>query len=417
MTRALFEPERHEALAAERWDEDRVKHWLHRFADRAQQHWQENGAFPLHPRDESEAEGIVPSGLYYGAMGVWLALERYLHFFEKHADFINIYTNIYKAYRAAPDTGEGVPSWFLGESAILTRLCLLQARAGEIDTPYENRLTEIVHQNLHHPTREILWGAPGTFLAALFMWEATASSHWREICQQHIEVLFDTWEWFDQEGAWLWEQDLYGKKRVFLGAGHGWVSNIYGLWRAQNLLDDTRYNQLRERTLSCIKTFALSHADNLERTAAGPVNWPAVIGHKGLLLQWCHGAPGMICGLHPADIPELDVWLYKGGLSILEAGPLKKGVALCHGTDGNGFALLYLHQRFQERSLPAYLPPIHWLQRARQFAMHALRQSEAAFAEHGDYRYSLWTGDAGLACFLLACMEPNMRLPGVDQFV
>ena len=48
--------------------------------------------------------------------------------------------------------------------------------------------------------------------------------------------------------------------------------------------------------------------------------------------------------------------------------------------------------------------------------MAALQQSRAAFAEHGDWRYSLFTGDAGLACFLLDCLHARSTgMPGIDQ--
>lgn len=413
--RALFDPDRHEQLDRDHhWDEEKVIHWLQNWGQDALRQAQSGvPVFPVHPDDAQDLSSTQPTSLYCGALGVWLALERLMNAqLIPVQDTSTVYPTLHQLYTAQPDSGENVPSWFLGESALLTQWCL-QHKAPE---SLQNQLRDCIKKNLTNPTQEILWGAPGTFLAALFMWEATAEKSWRTLCEQHLEVLWQHWEWHSAHGAWLWTQELYGKTRIFMGAGHGWASNIYALWRAEPLLNDSQYNQLRERTLGALKTQALSHADTLTQTHAGAINWPPLADQDtNLLMQWCHGAPGVICALQRADLPELDAWLYKGGLSILEAGPLKKGPSLCHGTAGNGYALLYLHQRLRSK-LPAHLPPLPWLRHARQFAMHALKQSEAQYATHGDWRYSLWTGDAGLACFLLDCLQERGHLPGIEAF-
>ena len=46
-----------------------------------------------------------------------------------------------------------------------------------------------------------------------------------------------------------------------------------------------------------------------------------------------------------------------------------------------------------------------WLDRARRFAAHAIAQVERARAEHGMGRYSLWTGDLGIALYLADCVD------------
>ncbi len=419
MCASLYQSDRHLSLESIPWDPEAVQNWLQTWADSALIHWQENQAFPLHPRDR-ETEGVQPQGLYYGALGVWLALERLLKSgwidpLRFPPDLPEIYRQLYQNYLAAPDTGEVVPSWFLGESAFLTRLCLFPEiyRSAE-GAAYQERLSEICRANLHNPTQELLWGAPGTFLAPLMLWEATREPHWKQLCLEHIEAIWQGWQWFDQQGAWLWQQDLYGKQKLFLGAGHGWAGNLYGLWRAADLLSDAQYNQLRERTLSGVKNFARSAAENPTKTHAGPVNWPGLADQdQPMLLQWCHGAPGFIWGLQYADLPELDLWLAKGGEAIIAAGALDKGVALCHGTDGNGYALLLLHQRL--RKAPQ-VKDYDWLAAARGFGSWALQQAHQSQAEHGQWRYSLWTGDAGLACFLVDCLQKQASWPGTERF-
>ena len=82
-----------------------------------------------------------------------------------------------------------------------------------------------------------------------------------------------------------------------------------------------------------------------------------------MLVQWCHGAPGIVTAT--ADYPaghsdEMDELLLQAGATTWRAGPLAKGYGLCHGTAGNGYAFLKLHGRTGD--------PL-WLERARAFAM------------------------------------------------
>jgi len=95
----------------------------------------------------------------------------------------------------------------------------------------------------------------------------------------------------------------------------------------------------------------------------------------------------------------VEALMVKAGEAILQAGPLTKGVGICHGTDGNGYALLKLYSRTGD---------LKWLSRARAFAMHAIEQN---VNEH-----SLWEGDLGLACYLHACLVVDHRFPLLDVY-
>jgi len=101
----------------------------------------------------------------------------------------------------------------------------------------------------------------------------------------------------------------------------------------------------------------------------------------------------------------MDEMLIMAGNAIWKAGPLAKGSGICHGTAGNGYALLKLYQRTGD--------PV-WLGRARSFAMHAILQSEQACQRYGRRRFSLWTGDAGLAVYLWHCLRGSGGLPALD---
>ena len=46
--------------------------------------------------------------------------------------------------------------------------------------------------------------------------------------------------------------------------------------------------------------------------------------------------------------------------------------------------------------------------------MHAVVQQERMQAEHGRGRYTLWTGDPGLAVYLWHCIAGVGSMPGLD---
>ncbi len=102
----------------------------------------------------------------------------------------------------------------------------------------------------------------------------------------------------------------------------------------------------------------------------------------------------------------LVAWLLSGELTWA-AGPLRKGPRLCHGTAGNGFALLKLFTRTADES---------WLHRARRFAMHSAAQVATARRHHGRGRHSLWTGDLGTAMYLHQCLAGTSEVPTIDMW-
>ena len=77
------------------------------------------------------------------------------------------------------------------------------------------------------------------------------------------------------------------------------------------------------------------------------------------------------------------------------------------GTGGNGYAFLKLHRRTGDAV---------WLERARAFAMTGIAQCREAHAELGRGRYTLWTGDIGLAIYLWDSLTGVPRFPTVDVF-
>jgi hypothetical protein len=109
----------------------------------------------------------------------------------------------------------------------------------------------------------------------------------------------------------------------------------------------------------------------------------------------------------PFDGPKLAELLIAGAELTWSAGPLAKGSNLCHGTGGNGYAILKLYRRTGDA---------RWLQRARAFAMTAIFQCREARLRYGRGRYSLWTGELGLAVYLRDCISGEPAFSTVDIF-
>jgi hypothetical protein len=388
----LFDPARHEPLAGV-WDEATARAAIQRIVDEAEAAFDPVRLWPAHPRDGGGEGGAT---LYLGAAGVQWALARLAGrgFARVTRDWRGEIPALIPHYRERPDTGTVVPSLFVGEVG------LLAAAAREPD-----RMFAAIEGNIENPTLEALWGAPGTMLPALWQYRAGGEPRWRDLWLRNARHLIATWSHHDDAGCHLWIQDLYDERVRLLGAGHGLAGNVFALLAGLDLLAP------EEQTLVVDRTRTVLAATAIRRD--GLANWLPHVGvarrgREPILVQWCHGAPGMITGL--ADLPrdpDTDRLLAEGGELTWTAGPLEKGPGLCHGTAGNGYALLCLHQRTGDP---------RWLERARRFAAHAIGQSEAARARHGRGRFSLWTGDLGLALYLADCLEATYTgVPALDE--
>jgi hypothetical protein len=234
---------------------------------------------------------------------------------------------------------------------------------------------------------ELLYGAGGALVGARLLGQD-------DIAQEAIRRLWSTWSFDSKLRACIWTQVVPPKNRAgqSIGMAHGLAGNVFALLKAAPLQSREHQTELMHRTIETLHRTALPQRKLL--------NWPPEVGDKPskLRVQWCHGAPGIVCALAGAPAHrELDTLLLAAGELTWEAGPLKKGASLCHGTAGNGWAFLKLHKRTRDRK---------WLERARRFAMHAIEQRSGA--------RGLYEGDLGVALYLRACIEVDERWPLLD---
>ncbi len=399
----LFEPARHEPLTTTPWNEAAARAAIERITNDALATFTPEGLWPAHPLDEPDTPAQRRAMLYYGAGGVIWALGhlRRAGAIDGAFDFHATVASLVERNRALIDTWDDARgSYPMGDTGLL----LLQWQFTR-DASVADALFAAIEANQHHKTLEALWGSPGSLLASVHMAEATGEVRWREQLERGLAVLWEAMVFDVPLGAWLWVQDMYGTRCRYLGAGHGFAGNVFPAVRGARLLPQALADAFATRALRTLSATAMHD---------GPcVNWepihdPTGTLRKKWLVQDCHGAPGIACRLADAPrTPEWDALLQGAAEATWQAGPLEKGVGLCHGTAGNGYALLKLWQRSGDAI---------WLGRARAFAMHAIEQVQRFADRSGQTRHSLWTGDIGVALFAHACIAGDARYPTLDVF-
>jgi hypothetical protein len=373
----LYGPELHEPLTDVQWDAERARTAIRAIVADADRAYTAEGFWPAQEWDGFEAR-LPMTDLFVGAAGLAWALDRLRR--DGHAETtLDLKTVAWRALERGRE-GPGIlssnlptparSSLFNGEAGLVLVAWLFEPR-----DDLATELLELVRQNIGNAANELMWGVPGTLLAARVLYARTREERWRAAVEESERALRD-----EREDDGLWTQNLYGHSSRMLGPIHGFVGNVAALGDIAGA------------------------AEVLERTAIvedGRANWPPTIGSESKpRLQWCHGAPGIITTASDYLDEEL---LVAGAELVWSAGPphaAEKGAGLCHGTAGNGYALLKSFERTGDE---------RWLERARAFAMHALAQVEQL-----PPRYSLFTGGVGAALYAADCLDARARFPIVD---
>jgi len=394
----MIDPARHVPLQLTGWNAAEVGAAIVEVVDDAVAHFDPQRFWPTHPMDHAE-DGH--SSLYFGAAGMVWGLDylRRLGVATVPLDFRPVLPHLLAATQAEM-AGYGdyarLGSFLfgdLGTALVAMRLAPTAALADLIHARAE--------ANSDLPVRELMWGMPGSMLACVHMAEMTGEARWRTLFTQQAARLLDGLE--ETPDGPMWTQDLYGRRLRYLGPVHGFAGNMIPLMRGWDWLTDDQRRRVADAATQTLAAAAY-------RDEAG-ITWNAISPRERepYLCQFCHGAPGMVSTFAAAPFASeaLDRLLDDGGTFVWAAGPLAKGANLCHGTGGNGYAFLALHRR-TGRAV--------WLERARAFAMTAIAQCRETRARTGRGRYSLWTGDVGLAIYLADCLRGEPRFPTIDVF-
>lgn len=388
-TVVLYEQARFEPLIDKPWVPARVEDAIAAIVSDAAATFDLDALWPAEEWDGRE-EPLPLKSLYVGAAGVIWALDALRR--SGHAasslDLAAAALHTLELKRAAPDFAADEhyhpAALFCGETGPLLVAFRLTS-----DPALADDLHVLVRANVANPTDDVNWGAPGTLLAALKMGEWTGEPRWEESARETATALRAR---RGDDGLWRQDDDYRG-----LGTLHGAAGNTLALLRFQP--DDT----LARQTAGVLRRHAFREG--------GLANWPGTPRPQlarprdgRICLQWCTGAPGVLAGAWN----YLDEDLFLAGAELIwHAGAHddEKGHGLCHGTSGNGFALLKAFARTGDE---------RWLERARGFAVHALAQAERIATANGRRHYSLFTGDVGTALFAAACLDLDARYPVID---
>jgi hypothetical protein len=416
----MIDQARHVPLRALRWDAADAAKAMEEIVTDALERFSPERFWPAHPADDGCADGN--SSIYFGAAGVIWGIEYLTRAVasDAGADFRPVMRRLLKkTWEEMEGFGDYKQTGSLLFGDLGTALLIMRL------TP-EPFIADHIYgragANLELPVRELMWGLPGSMLACLSMDQISRikprdpkekkekdsqpeqqppDPRWRALFEAQAERLLS--ELQDTSAGPIWVQDLYGRQQVYLGPVHGYAGNMIPLIRGWEWLTAAQ----RARVADAVPRTLAKNA-NREN---GQATWPPVVTEAPppWPCQHCHGAAGMVTTFADAPFtsPELETLLVEGGNFVWAAGPLAKGSNLCHGTGGNGYAFLKLYKRTRD--------PV-WLDRARSFAMTAIAQCREKRAEVGRGRYSLWTGDIGLAVYIWDCLRGEARFPTVDVF-
>ncbi|KAK7052535.1 Lanthionine synthetase c family protein [Favolaschia claudopus] len=249
----------------------------------------------------------------------------------------------------------------------------------------------------------------------------------RAICSEYqLQLLAQSIIIRGQRGAAMYQQDMAGTAyptpplmwswhgKRYLGAAHGLAGILHML-------------------LLCPEDVILPYMDSILLTVEWLIgcqdiegNWPAAAptghptGTTKELVQWCHGATGVIlllctvlrCATTNSATPLLGkvIGAVQAGASLVyRHGLLSKGVGLCHGVGGSVFALLAVSDlldparkaiKTKTNAIPSK-ETNYYLSRAVHLAQ--LATTHESYVARGDMRvpdhpWSLYEGMAGMCC-------------------
>jgi lantibiotic modifying enzyme len=393
----LHRPEAFDPLTDTPWNETRAADGIQAIVEAAESAFDEKELWPA-GEWESWQTPLPLKSLYVGAAGVIWALHalRSRGRAEGRLDLANAIVRTHEAWTSEPDLMRDIELPSRAEAGLLTGESGILMTAWLIDpTPQRaDGLHDRIRENARNEAIEVMWGAPGTMLAAAELYRRTGEARWADAWQESAQNLLES-----REAEGLWTSSLYGEIRRSLTPPHGVVGNVHALLDGGELLDATHRETLQNETNELLRRNAV--VEN------GVASWPSqadgsLVGPDGeIRLQWCAGAPGIVI----AAAPYLDEDLLLAGAELVwQAGAHgdEKGPSICHGTAGNGYALLRTFERTGDE---------RWLERARRFSMHALEQ-----VERRESRYALWTGDVGVALFASDCLDARAAYPILETW-
>src|SRR5262245_17656704 len=223
----LFKLELHEPLSDRSWDESRARYALRGIVADADRAFDPDGLWPAEEWDSWQTTPPLKD-VYTGAAGVLLGLDqlRRRGLAETQIDLVAATRRTLERWREHPDYEQWTDLPSRPESALLAGGAgpLFAAWRIEPSPELADELFTRVRENVGNEAVEIMWGAPGTMLAARAMHGWTGDERWADAWQESAESVLDM---RDEDG--LWTNRLYGETFRSLTPPHGLVGNVQAL--------------------------------------------------------------------------------------------------------------------------------------------------------------------------------------------
>jgi lantibiotic modifying enzyme len=269
-------------------------------------------------------------------------------------------------------------------------------------------LSHHVHSYLSEQECDVMYGKAGFLHAILFVRKEIGDDNYGS--EQVLHILMDIL----QEGIknktehfpllWKWHQKIY------LGSAHGVAGILQTLmsYKDEVCILEQRTNRdfigdINKTIMSLLSVRFLSG------------NLPSSMGkERDNLVQWCHGAPGLILLLVKAyEVFDKIDYLHQAVDIALKVvwprGLLRKGMGLCHGISGNAYSFLALYRvlnTLKHRGGDIKDEEIDiWLYRSWRFVEFAY-QHQQELHRVPDHPYSLFEGLGGFCCLLIDLKAP-----------
>lgn len=198
----------------------------------------------------------------------------------------------------------------------------------------------------------------------------------------------------------------------YLGAAHGISGILYILLQFPDWCKEPE-----------VIPWILGSLDHLVSIQMHSGNFPSKdSGRKdGILVHWCHGAPGLVALLHRAYTVFGDKKYLKSMEMALECvwkfGIIRKGFGACHGITGNAYAFLcrYRYTGEDEYYYKALqMAECVWNEEVKK-AVQTYPDPQRYKIGEPDCPYSLMEGLAGTICFFCDLLHPEQAgFPGYD---
>ena len=380
----LYRPEAFDSLTDRPWDEAWMRGEIERIATDADSAYDPEALWPAEEWDSWQTPTPLKA-LYVGGAGVvWAlgALERRGHA-QSRLDLPQAARRVHDAWLAEPDYMRGIelPSparaaFLSGEAGILSVAWQLAP-----DDALADALFERVTENAENEANEIMWGSPGTMLAAHAMHEWTGDERWAGC------VAFE-------------------RRRALAAARRGRSLDDPPLRR-----DDRALGQLTARRQRARVAPAAPGAERAAGTGTAAALAAGRRRGRSLTGQPAEQVTAVV--FRSSRDRHLGRRVPRRGAA---AGRRRAGLAGGGARRREGLRDLPRH-RGQRLRAPEDVRAHRRraLARARPSLRNpALEQAERLEATRGRRRYSLWTGDVGAALYAGDCLDAKARYPVLD---